>query len=82
MQVRPAETRFVTRTSLERKILSIVNGELGHYVPLNGLTDPAVSSWSRAIAVAIPGNDISQLLGVLDEFATRAERSCPGTWCS
>ena len=73
MDLKTAETRFVTRTTLERRILSIVNSELGRYSPLNGLTDPAVSSWTRSMAVEIRGADLSQVLGVLEEFATRAE---------
>jgi len=73
MNSRVNETRFVVRTTLERRILAVVNGQLGQFAALNGLTDAAVHSWTYTLRQIENRCDLASVLSVLDEFATRAE---------
>lgn len=64
-------TRFQTRISIEREVLSIVNTAMS--VPLFGMTNAAIQQWRKKAESALPKEKVNTVANLLLEISKRCE---------
>lgn len=73
MRVKKKPSRFEMRVSVEREVLSAVNGKLGESAPLFGMTRAAMEQWHQKAAKSIGPGKAEEVYRILLEISRRAE---------